>query len=111
MYSDIAYIIFSLHGEIAIIVGFFMPKIAHISFLKVMVVVAVSASKGTPLGTRLRISLVLSKILLKESPLKIYFESQIYQLGNLGLINLPFFNAVSLVNYKCFEPVTIVIFC
>ena len=66
---DILFIIFALHGEKAIILGFCNPMISIILENKSLVVVAVNTKQCAPSGIMLRTSLILDRVERNVVPL------------------------------------------
>ena len=94
---DILYIIFALHGETAIILGFCNPMISIIFEHKRLVAVAVNTKQCAPSGIMLRTSPILDRVERNVVPLKLY--KWIILAIHFSIIYLPHFHCVCLINY------------
>ena len=94
---DMLYIIFALHGETAIILGFCNPMISIISEHKRLVAVAVNTKQCAPSGIMLRTSPILDRVERNVVPLKLY--KWIILAIHFSIIYIPHFHCVCLINY------------
>ena len=90
----VLYIIFALHGETAIILGFCNPIIFE---HKRLVAVAVNTKQCAPSGIMLRTSLIPDRVERNVVPLKLY--KWIILAIHFSIIYLPHFHCVCLINY------------